>query len=178
MAWAIVDRPWRGAAPPAVVYSYAPGRSGEHAVTLLQGYTGVLQTDGYAAYRSLADPKRAGGPATLAFCWAHWRRQWFDIAKSPPTPTATEALKRIAALYEIEGEIRGKSADERRAVRQQRTKPLAETLRAWLEKTLAQVAGGSSNYTKPAIGSMRLGSLFLTLPTRALTGQQIVSSEG
>ena len=75
------DRPWRGGAPPAVVYSYAPGRSGEHAVTLLQGYTGVLQTDGYAAYRSLADPKRAGGPATLAFCWAHWRRQWFDICQ-------------------------------------------------------------------------------------------------
>ena len=76
-----------------------------------KGYTGVLQTDGYAAYRSLADPKRAGGPATLAFCWAHWRRQWFDIAKSPPAPIATEALKRIAELYEIEAEIRGKSAD-------------------------------------------------------------------
>jgi hypothetical protein len=80
-----------------------------NAVTLLQGYTGVLQTDGYtgvlrtdgyAAYRSLADPKRAGGPATLAFCWAHWRRQWFDIAKSPPAPTA-RPCKRIAELYEI-----------------------------------------------------------------------------
>jgi transposase len=62
------DRPWRGGAPPAVVYTYAPGRSGNHAETLLRGYTGVLQTDGYAAYRSLADPKRAGGPVTLAFC--------------------------------------------------------------------------------------------------------------
>jgi hypothetical protein len=78
-----------------------PPDTDKHAVRLLQGYTGVLQTDGYAAYRSLADPKRAGGPATLAFCWAHWRRQWFDIAKSPPAPTATEALKRIAELYEI-----------------------------------------------------------------------------
>jgi hypothetical protein len=29
-----------------------------------------------------------------------------------------------------------------------------------------------------AIGSIKLGSLFLTLPTRALTGQQIISSEG
>jgi transposase len=76
--------------------------------------------------------------------WAHWRRQWFDLAKSPPAPTATEALKRIAELYEIEDEIRGNSANERRAVRQQKTKPLAEALRAWLEKTLAQVAGGSS----------------------------------
>jgi transposase len=113
-------------------------------VTLLQGYTGVLQTDGYAAYRSLADPKRVGGPATLAFCWAHWRRRWFDIAKSPPAPTATEALKRIAELYEIEAEIRGNSADERRTARQQKSKPLTEALRAWLEKTLTQVAGGSS----------------------------------
>ena len=138
------DRPWRGGAPPAVVYSYAPGRSGDHAAALLQGYTGVLQTDGYAAYLNLADPKRAGGPATLAFCWAHWRRQWFDLAKSPPAPIATEALKRIAELYQIEAEIRGNSADERRAVRQRKTKPLAEALKTWLEKTLAQVAGGSS----------------------------------
>jgi transposase len=59
------DRPWRGDAPPAVVYSYAPGRSGDHAAALLKGYTGVLQTDGYAGYRSLADPKRAGGPPRL-----------------------------------------------------------------------------------------------------------------
>src|SRR5204862_5765866 len=72
------------------------------------------------------------------------RRQWFDIAKSPPAPTAAEALKRIAEIYQIEGEIRGNSADERCAVRQQKTKPLVKALRAWLEKTLAQVAAGSS----------------------------------
>ena len=65
------DRPWRGGAPPAVVYSYAPGRGGEHAIALLRGYTGVLQTDAYAAYGKLADPKRVGGPVTLAYCWAH-----------------------------------------------------------------------------------------------------------
>jgi hypothetical protein len=59
----------------------------------------ISQTDGYAAYRSLADPKRGGGRVTLAFCWAHWRRQFFDIAKSLPAPIATEALKRIAELY-------------------------------------------------------------------------------
>jgi len=138
------DRPWCGRAPPAVVYSYAPGRGGNHAAALLRGYSGVLQTDGYAAYRSLADPKRAGEPATLAFCWAHWRRQFFDLAKSPPAPIATEALKRIAELYEVETEIRGNSAEERRAVRQATTKPLVSALKIWLEKTLAQVAGGSS----------------------------------
>ena len=144
--WVIArdDRPWRGGAPPAVVYNYAPGRSGDHATALLQGYTGILQTDGYAAYRRFADPQRAGGPATLAFCWAHWRRQFFDIAKSPPAPIAAEALKRIAELYQIEAEIRGDSAEARRAVRQERAEPLVAALKTWLEQTLAQLAGGSS----------------------------------
>jgi transposase len=144
--WALArdDRPWQGEAPPAVVYSYAPGRGGEYAKSLLQGFTGVLQTDGYAAYRSLADPKRAGGPATLAFCWAHCRRQFFELARSPPAPTATEALRRIAELYEIEAEIRGKRADERQEGRQEKTRPLVAALKTWFEQTLAQVAGGST----------------------------------
>jgi hypothetical protein len=78
------DRPWRGTAPPAVVHRYAPGRGGEHAIALLRGYTGVLQTDAYAAYGKLADPKRVGGPVTLAYYWAHWRRQapWRFAGKS------------------------------------------------------------------------------------------------
>jgi transposase len=138
------DRPWCGGAPPVVVYSYAPGRSGEHATALLAGYSGVLQTDGYAAYRRLADPKRPGGPVTLAFCWAHWRRQWFDIARSPPAPIAAEALNRIAELYQIEAEIRGMSADERRTVRQQKSKPITAALKSWLETTLRQLPSGSS----------------------------------
>src|SRR4051812_16808060 len=139
------DRLWRGRAPPAVVYSYAPGRGGEHAIALLRGYTGVLQTDAYAAYGKLTDPQRVGGPVTLAYCWAHWRRQWFDIAKSPPAPIAAEVLQRIAELYRIEAEIRGQEADERWAVRQQKSKPLIEALRGWLEKTLPQLPRGSSS---------------------------------
>jgi transposase len=138
------DRPWRGRAPPAVVYSYAPGRGGEHAIALLRGYTGVLQTDAYAAYGKLADPKRVGGLVTLAYCWAHWRRQWFDIAKSPPAPIAAEVLQRIAELYEIEAEIRGEEADARRAVRQQKSKPLITALKSWLEEMLRRVPSGSS----------------------------------
>jgi transposase len=144
--WALArdDRPWQGTAPPAVVYSYAPGRSGDYAAALLKGYTGVLQTDGYAGYRGLADPKRPGGPATLAFCWAHWRRQFFELARSPPAPIAAEALKRIAELYDIEAEIRGKSAEERRAVRQEKTRPLVAALKSWGESILARLAGGST----------------------------------
>jgi transposase len=114
--WVIArdDRPWQGPAPPAVLYSYAPGRGAEHAMALLEGFTGVLQTDAYAAYRSLADPKRPGGPVTLAYCWS-----------------------------QIEADIRGSSADARQAVRQQKTRPLVEALKTWLDKTLAQLARGS-----------------------------------
>ena len=55
------DRPWRGRAPPAVVYSYAPGRGAEHAIALLRGYTGVLQTDAYASTASA--PIQSGAAA-------------------------------------------------------------------------------------------------------------------
>ena len=89
-------------------------------------------------------PSAPAARSTLAFCWAHWRRQFFDLAKSAPAPIAVEALKRIAELYEIEAEIRGKSADERRAARQEKTKPLVEALKTWLETNLAQLAGGST----------------------------------
>ena len=143
--WVIArdDRPWQGPAPPAVLYSYAPGRGAEHAVALLEGFTGVLQTDAYAAYRSLTDPKRGGAPICLAYCWSHCRREFFDLAKTSPAPIATEALRRIAQLYQIEADIRGSSADQRQAVRQQKTKPLVEALKTWLEKTLAQLPSGS-----------------------------------
>ena len=144
------DRPWRGGAPPVVVYSYAPGRRGDHAAALRRGYTGILQTDGYAGYRGLADPKRAGGPATLALCWVDWRRQFFDRAKSPPAPIATDTLKRIADSNASPNAIGSKPrsakpcAEERRHARQRRAKPLVEALKTWLEKTLDQLAGGST----------------------------------
>jgi transposase len=148
--WALArdDRPWQGGLPPAVVYSYAPGRRGDYALALLKGYSGVLQTDGYAGYRGLADPKRPGGPVTLALCWSHWRRQFFDLAKSSPAPIATEALKRIAELYQIEAEIRGKSAAERRAVRQEKTNAVGRgtedlgSRRPWLGSPAARRSPG------------------------------------
>lgn len=137
------DRPWGGSDPPAVLYCYAPGRGAEHATALLKGFAGVLQTDGYAAYRGLTDPNREGGTVTLAHCWAHVRRKFFDIAQGSPSPIAAEALKRIAVLYQIETEIRGQSAEARRAVRQDRAKPAVAALKAWLMERLAEVSGKS-----------------------------------
>ena len=51
----------------------------------------------------------------LAFCWAHVRRRFYELAAAGPAPIASEALERIAELYAVETEIRGRSADERRA---------------------------------------------------------------
>jgi transposase len=75
----------------------------------------------------------------LAHCWAHCRRRFYEIAQKRPAPIAREALQRIAALYQIEAEIRGLSADERRAVRQLRTKPLLDAMRFWLEQRRAEL---------------------------------------
>jgi transposase len=82
-AWAIArdDRPWGGADPSAVVLRYAPGRGAKYAKDLLAGYRGVLQCDGYGAYKTLA---AASEGITLAFCWSHVRRQFAEVRGKPP----------------------------------------------------------------------------------------------
>ena len=143
--WAIArdDRAWGGTDPPAVAYTYAPGRGAVHALKLLETYRGIVQCDGYAAYKSIADDARAGDAIMLAFCWAHLRRKFFDIAKGGSAPIASEALERIAALYAIEKTIRGRSADARHAVRQEKSKPLVLALKTWLDEQLARVSAKS-----------------------------------
>ena len=143
--WAIArdDRPWGGTDPPAIAYSYAPGRGAVHALKLLEHYRGIVQCDGYAAYKTIAEAACGGEAITLAFCWAHLRRKFFDIAKDGSAAIASEALERIAALYVIEKTIRGQSANKRRAVRQERSKPLVLALKTWLEGQLACVSGKS-----------------------------------
>jgi transposase len=149
--WAIArdDRPWGGSDPPAVAYTYAPGRGAVHALKLLENYRGVVQCDGYAVYKTIADESRPGevpvqAGITLAFCWAHLRRKFYDIAKSGAAPIASQALERIARLYVIEKTISGRSAEERRAVRQDRSKPLVLALETWLEAQLARVSAKST----------------------------------
>src|SRR5487761_835629 len=142
--WAIArdDRPWGGPDPPAVAFTYASGRGAVHGLKLLEHYRGIVQCDGYAAYKAIAEAA-PGGAITLAFCWAHLRRRFFDIAKDGNAPIASEALERIAALYAIDKTIRGRSAGERRAVRQERSKPVVLELKTWFEQQLGRVSGKS-----------------------------------
>jgi transposase len=98
--WAIArdDRPWGGSLPPAVVYSYAPGRGHRHANTLLGGYRGILQCDGYQAYKNLAWTKSAEPAVTLAFCWSHVRRGFLRSGQDEGTDSDGNAAANCGTL--------------------------------------------------------------------------------
>jgi transposase len=72
--------------------------------------------------------------------WAHVRRRFYELAATGPAPIAGEALQRIAVLYQIEAEIRGRSADERRTVRQEKSRPILNELEPWLRTKLALIS--------------------------------------
>jgi transposase len=144
-AYARDDRPWGGSDPPGVAYVYAPDRKAERPITHLAGFKGILQVDGYGGYRVLAER----GDVTLAFCWAHVRRRFYELAAAGPAPIASEALERIAELYAVEADIRGRSADERRALRQEESRPILDELeslasdQAWLDQPEDQACRGN-----------------------------------
>lgn len=144
--WALSrdDRPWAGPDPPGVVYAYAPGRGAVHGLRLLEGYRGIIHCDGYQAYKTMTRETRADAlSGTLAFCWAHLRRQFVKIereAAPAPAPVAREALERIAQLYAVEKALRGRSDAERRAGRQVHARPLATALKQWFEAKLDHLA--------------------------------------
>ncbi len=119
-----------------MAYVYAPDRKAERPIAHLAGFKGILQVDGYGGYRVLAER----GDVQLAFCWAHVRRRFYELAAAGPAPIASEALERIAGLYAIENEIRGRSAEERRAVRQERSRPIIDDLEPWLRAKLALIS--------------------------------------
>src|SRR6202158_1598922 len=134
-AYAADDRPWGGSDPPGVAYVYAPDRKSERPIAHLEGFKGILQVDGYAGYRKLAER----GDVELAFCWAHMRRKFYELATPGPAPIASEALRHIAEFYAIEKDIRGRSAEERRITRQQKSRPLADTFEQWLRAKLGLI---------------------------------------
>jgi transposase len=92
--------------------------------------------DGYAGYRALAQK----GDVSLAFCWAHVRRRFYDRAVAEDSPIAKEALRRIAQLYAVEKESRGRSPGERRAARQERSRPIVDELEPWLRTKLSLIS--------------------------------------
>jgi transposase len=149
-AWVYVrdDAPFagphsKGTGPPAALFYYSRDRSGAHPEKHLSGFAGILQADAYAGYNRLTKPDRSPEPVTEALCWAHARRKFFvlaDIASKVNkgkqgtiiSPLAFEAVNRIDALFDIEREINGDSAEQRLAVRAARSAPLLADLEAWM----------------------------------------------
>ena len=130
------DRPAASVDPPAVLFRYAPDRSGERPGEHLKHFSGILQADAYAGFHHLYD----GDRIKEAACWAHARRAFYDIHQANKSPIAAEALERISKLYEIEADIRGSPPPTRAEIRKARAGPLLEDLRAWLKHTLSRLS--------------------------------------
>lgn len=164
------DRNAGSATPPAVWFAFSPDRQGIHPQTHLAGFSGLLQADAYAGFNELYEKKpikeaRSGAHARCknrdrphppspgaevsvrireVGCMAHARRKIHDIHVRHPSPTTTEALDRIGKLYEIEADIRGYPAEERRAKREKRAAPLLLSLKGWIEEKLKTLSRQSA----------------------------------
>jgi len=141
--WALArdGRGWGETGPLVVVFTYGDSRAGAHAMAILHGFDGILQVDGYTGYDALTRQGRTGGkPVQLAYCWAHARRKLHEVYQRDGSPIAAEGIRRIAQLYKIEADIRGKAPDERLAVRQTQTAPLVAEFRQWLTQHRERVS--------------------------------------
>ncbi len=134
------ERSWSGADPPGVIYEYAPSRSGKHGETLLEGFQGTVQVDGYAGHNRLARSTRPGGALTLAACWIHARRGLKEVFDSNGSPIAKAGLERIAQLYKIEDRIRGEKPATRQFVRWTESAPLVNAFGVWLDEQRSRVS--------------------------------------
>ena len=143
--WAYLrdDRPFGGPSPPAAFFKYSRSRHGEYPREHLAGWAGVMQADAFAGFNELYDGQRRPGPIIEAACWAHGRRKFFELAKLAKAPIAIEAVRRIDELFAIERAINGKPPDERKALRQARSKPVVAALETWLREQRARVSAKS-----------------------------------
>ncbi|MGH1483821.1 MAG: IS66 family transposase [Geminicoccales bacterium] len=141
--WVVVrdGRPYQGSDPPAVVYFYSPDRKGVHPRMFMKGFNGVLQADGFSGFNAMykPDPEAQKVLVKEAGCWAHWRRKFYDFHQSTDSPIAKEALDRIGKLYDVERKINGKTKEQRQTIRDTKSRPLAESLKTWLEARLEEL---------------------------------------
>ena len=107
--------PFGGQGPPAVAVRLSPTRHGEHPRRVLAEWSGVMQADAYSGYNALYAEGRKPAPILEAACWAHGRRDFFDLARLAKAPIAVEIVRRIDELFAIERDYQRQVA--RRAAR-------------------------------------------------------------
>ena len=149
------DRPFGGRAPPAALYYASRDRRGEHPERHLDVFTGILQADAYSGYNGLYDPTRAPGRVTPALCWAHARRQFFELADiaanarrgrqaAAISPIALAAVKRIDRLFDIERATNGHEEMERLQARRAESAAIVAELEAWLREERGRLSRSAS----------------------------------
>ena len=147
------DRPFGGTAAPAAMFYYSRDRGGTHPQAHLASYAGLFQADAYSGYGKLYEADRKPGLILEAACWVHARRPFFvladlkqnarRVAEGKPgviSPIALEAVRRIDALFDIERDINGQSAERRHAVRQTLSAPLVANLEVWMREQRARLS--------------------------------------
>ena len=147
--WAYA-RSWHDPVP-GVVYEFCRGRGAQHPVAFLGGndargeprWSGTLLTDRYSAYDTVVDARLYPDRLSAA-CTAHARRNFEELAKDGTSPVGLDAVRLFARIYEVEGELKDLSDDERRMHRQRLAKPLWEQLKQWLELERRLVAEGGA----------------------------------
>ena len=133
--YAVDPRNYAGETPPAAFYRYSPDRKGERPQDHLASFRGFLHADAFAGYNALYHAKPGDQPRiTHVACWAHVRRNFFEVFEKAKSPIAEEALRRIQALYAIEQAVTGKPAEVRLAARQEHSRKLLEEFKVWAEK--------------------------------------------
>jgi hypothetical protein len=128
--------PYGSSEPPAVWFAYSPDRKSEHPANHLKHFRGTLQADAYAGFNSLYE----SGKVAEAACWAHVRRKFYDLYAAHQSPIAKEAIDRIAALYGIEKQIRGRPPEERQRIRAENARPLLDSLHGWFIESLSKLS--------------------------------------
>ncbi|WP_284945448.1 IS66 family transposase [Acidisoma cladoniae] len=148
------DKPFGGTSPPAAMFYYSRDRKGEHPQSHLANYAGLFQADAFDGYRKLYLLDRSPGLILEAGCWVHARRPFFAMADLEEnarrqaagkkaimlSPIAIEVVRRIDALFDIERPINGKTAEERRVVREELSRPLVDELRVYLREQRAKLS--------------------------------------
>ncbi|MCF6263854.1 MAG: IS66 family transposase, partial [Xanthomonadales bacterium] len=136
----------RGGPPakPVILYDYDPGRSAQVPKRLLEGFSGYLQTDGYAGYNAVV----AANGLVHVGCMAHARRRFSDAVKAQgrnkKRGKAHRGLSLIRRLYRVETLARKLTVEERYSMRQQQAVPIIKEIRSWLEDTLPQIPPSSA----------------------------------
>jgi transposase len=151
------DRPFGGQGPPAALFDYSPSRHGEHPRRVLAAWSGVMQADAFSGYNTLYPEGRKPGRIFEAACWAHGRRDFFDLAKLSKAPIATEIVRRIDELFAIERDINGKrrTCDTRR---------VRNVRRPWSPRSKPICASSANDCRRRARSPRRSGTCWFVGP--------------